>query len=141
MERIYVAVWIDHASARMVELTNGQQPKFTTIQSQVEPRHRSTGQWGVPPPGHIGGNTESHDQNRREEQFHRFYDLVLEKLSNCDGLLIMGPGEAKHELIGRMKRMPQLHARVLKTETASRMSNPQMAARLRLFAATPEADD
>jgi hypothetical protein len=60
MQQVYQAVWIDHANARIVRLTNGEEPAFTSILSDVEPHHRSTGQTGVPPPGHIGGNTQSH---------------------------------------------------------------------------------
>jgi Bacterial archaeo-eukaryotic release factor family 10 len=134
-----MAVWIDHASARLFELRNGEPPRVSTMNSGAESQHRSTGQSGVPPPGHIGGNSESHYQNRREGQLHRFYDEVIERLLNCDALLILGPGEAKHELIGRMERRPGLQPRDMKTETVSRLSDPQIAEKLRQFAASTAA--
>lgn len=135
----YVGVWIDHASARIVELTAGRAPAFKTLLSHAESRHRSTGQSGVPPPGHIGGNTESHYQNRREEHLHRFYDQVLESITSADGLAIMGPGEAKSELLTRMERINGLRARALQTETTTRLSDEQILARVKGLSETANA--
>jgi hypothetical protein len=135
MQRAYVGVWIDHATARVVELGNGS-PKFTTLASKVEARRRFSAHLDVPRPSHIGGSTEHRDRNRREEQLNHFYDRVLESLLHADAILVIGPGEAKRELLGRMERKGSLRARVLQTEAASRMTDGQFLARLRRFAAT-----
>ncbi len=89
----------------------------------------------MPPPGRVGGGTEHRDRNRREEQLKRFYDRVLESLMHADAILVIGPGEAKRELLGRMEQKSALRARVLQTETASRLTDAQMLARLQRFAA------
>lgn len=135
MQRTYVGVWIDHAAARVVELGNGS-PRFFTVPSEVEPKRRSRARTDVPRPWHIGGSTEHRDRNRREEQLKHFYDRVLESLLSADAILLIGPGEAKRELLGRMERKGSLRARVLQTETASRLTDGQFLARLRRFAAT-----
>jgi hypothetical protein len=41
---------------------------------------------------------------------------VLEEITNADVLVIMGPGEAQLELLGRMARISGVRARVLQTE-------------------------
>jgi hypothetical protein len=134
MERAYMSVWIDHSAARVLELADGRPPKFTTYVSEAEGNRRSAGQTGGSPPGHVGEGTERRDRNRREEQLERFYDLVLERLLKADAILVIGPGEAKRELLGRMERTNALRAGVLQTETASRLTDGQMLARLRRFA-------
>jgi len=135
MQRTHVGVWIDHATARLVELGNGS-PKFISYASEVEPRHRFRAHPDVPRPWHIAGGTERRDQNRREEQLKHFYDRVIESLWQADAILLIGPGEAKRELLGRMEQKGSLRARVLQTETASRMTDGQFLARMRRFAAT-----
>lgn len=127
-----ITVWIDHASALIADFLNGE-PRITTVVSDAESHHRSTGQAGVPPPGHIGGNVESHYENRRGEHLRRFYDQVIQRAGNCDALLIMGPGEAKHEFVRRMDHHSTPPGRTVQIEVAPRLTEGQLKARLREF--------
>lgn len=127
----YVGVWIDHASARVINISENDDVSQTKIESGVESQHRTMGGQGVPLPGRIGGNRESHYQRRRNQQLDRYYDRVLESLHSNDRVLLMGPGEAKGELLARMKRAgkPQLPA--VTTEPADRLTDAQILARVR----------
>jgi len=129
-ERI-VGIWIDHDQAQIVEVSESRQAPLKTIHSYAEPRHKSTGQQGVPLPGHLGCNMESRDRNRRSEEFRRFYDRVIEAIPAAGDLVIMGPGLAKREFVKRLRQNPALDARVLRVQTASKLSTKQIVAELR----------
>lgn len=138
MDTVFVGVWIDHQRAYVVEVSDGREPTCVTIESQAERRRRSTGQSGVPLPGHLGGNTESRDWNRRTGQFARYFDRVIHSLPECAGLVIMGPGLAKRDL---WKRIREKEPRtwepcVLAVQTAPKLTIPQVAARVREVAAS-----
>jgi hypothetical protein len=136
MQQTHVAVWIDHRSARVVELGSRMSPTFVTYLSEMEARRRSAGNPTMPRTTHIPEGTEGCDENRQLEHLERFYDRVLESIVHAEAILLIGPGEAKRELLGRMEHKGFFRARVLQTETASRMTDDQLLTRLRRFAAT-----
>jgi hypothetical protein len=69
-------------------------------------------------------------------EINEFYDRVVERLQGADAILVMGPDEAKRDLVGRMEGKGGLHARVLQSETASKLTDGQILARLLRFAAS-----
>jgi hypothetical protein len=130
----YGGVWIDHALARFVFHREGESPRCKIIMSHAEPRHRSIGHSSVRPPAHVGGASEKHYFNRREVQLHRFYDRVIEELQGCRAVAVMGPGEAKGELLRRIANKRGARIPVLKTERVPRLTDYQILARLRKLA-------
>ncbi len=130
-KRRTLAVWIDHATARLVEFAHARETRCGTIHSQAESQRRAMGQSGVAPPGHVGCNLESRYQNRRRQQLDRYYDRVAAQLDGADDVLVLGPGEARLELMARLRRKsPQVAARVVSVERAGEMTDRQIAARL-----------
>jgi len=61
-----------------------------------------------------------------------YYDRVVEAVANLDGLLILGPGEAKGEFKKRLDRH-KLGARVAAIETLDKTTDPQLAAKVREY--------
>jgi hypothetical protein len=129
----YVGVWIDHSLARIVLHNEGESPRYETILSHVEPRHRSIGHSSVRPPVHVGGSGEKHYLNRREVQLHRFYDRVIEELRGCRAAVVLGPGEAKGELLRRIA-IKKARIPVMKSERVPRLTDHQIFVRLRKLA-------
>jgi hypothetical protein len=136
MQKTHVAVWIDRCSARVVELGRPGSPTFITYLSEMEARRRSAGNPTVPRTSQTREGTECCDEDHQLEHLERFYDRVLESVLHAEAILLIGPGEAKRELLGRMEHKGFLRARVLQTETASRMTDEQLLTRLRRFLAT-----
>ena len=134
MQQTHVAVWIDHRSARVVELGSPGSPRFITYLSEMEARRRSARNPTAPRTSQIPKGSEGCDESRQLEHLERFYDRVLESVWHAEAILLMGPGEAKRELLGRMEHKGFLRARVLQTETAFRMTDEQLLTRLRRFA-------
>ena len=79
------------------------------------------------PHGHMTENTQ---ENKFMNQLNTFYDEVLVSLRDADSVLILGPGEAKGEFQKRLesKKFP---AHVVELKTADRLTDPQIAARIR----------
>jgi hypothetical protein len=91
-----------------------------------------------PEPGSRGRDVEG---PVRDEQLQSFYDRVIAKVLDCDALLLLGPGDAKDELVVRLARHRGLRARLVHSETAPRLSDSQFLARLRRFAAAADLAD
>ena len=64
---------------------------------------------------------------------NKYYQQVLSVLKNADLIFIMGPGQAKIELEKIMKKHKTMQKRILKVETADKMTKNQMIAHVREF--------
>ncbi len=125
-------VWIDHRKALIVAISPGGE-QTTRVISRVE-KHPERG--GDSP---LQGSYEAHQvpaDNARQRALTReldiYYDAVIEALRGFDSLLIFGPGEAKGELNKRLGRM-RLSDRVTSVETADKMTDPQIVAKVRAY--------
>lgn len=124
-----VGLWIDHKRACLV--WQGE-TKVQVIPSNLEPRVHGGGR-------RIGGtynqglDSELGHNDRYEHQLHEYYAQVIELLHDAEHIYVMGPGEAKHELEKSLQKHRELRERLLKVETADKMTGRQMAARVRQF--------
>jgi hypothetical protein len=66
----------------------------------------------------------------------RYYDAVIAAVTEAGPLFIFGPGEAKGELKKRLEAKG-LGARVAAIETADKMTDPQIAEKVRKFFSEP----
>ena len=123
-------VWIDHRKAVVVTLGPSGE-KITTIASKVE-KHPERG--GDSP---MKGSYESlqvpADDSRQHAltgELNIYYDAVIASLRESQFLLLFGPGEAKGELKKRLDKA-KLGARVATVETADKMTDREIAAKVR----------
>jgi hypothetical protein len=109
-------LWIDHKQAVIVTL-NGESDEINVVQSNVEMR----------------GN-KADDINLRvfTEHINKYYDEVISVLSETDSVLLFGPSEAKGELEKRLEKY-NLAKIIVKTDTADKMTEPQIAAKVREY--------
>ena len=127
-----VGLWIDHRKAIIVTVTEkGEETKL--ILSNVDKQ-----------PGRSGGirSTTPYESQQvaaddsRERKFtghlNTYYDEVIECIRNAESILIYGPGEAKGELKKRLNRN-NLDARIVGTETVDKMTDRQIAAKVREY--------
>lgn len=114
-------LWIDHRKAVIVTVA-GDGDDTKTIESGAEEHVR-----------YSGDSREPEDQRDRRigHELDRFYDAVIAAIRDADKVLIFGPGEAKGELKSRLER---LHGpgRVVAVETTDKMTDRQIAARVRV---------
>jgi hypothetical protein len=119
-------LWIDHKKAVIVTITDkGEEIK--EIQSHVEKQvHR---------------DADSHSQSMqipaddtRQRAFTGhldiYYDEVISYIHDAQSVLLLGPGEAKGEIKKRMENK-KFHGQIVGIETADKMTEPQIAAKVR----------
>jgi hypothetical protein len=128
-----VGLWIDHAKA-MIVVVGKEANAITRIDSDVEGHIRlSGGSRSKTPYGPQDIRSEKRIEERRKHHFHRYYDRVIGVIRDADEILILGPGEAKPELEKRMKESGDLAVKIAKIETADKMTERQLAAKVKEF--------
>ena len=119
-----VGLWIDHRKAVIVNLREKGE-ETSEIPSHMEKHVRFS-----------GGAEDSAAEDQRDRRFtghlHRYYDEVVSSLRDADSILILGPGEAKVELKARLDS-EALGGRVVGIETVDKMTNGQIAAKVRQY--------
>ena len=136
MEKYKAGVWIDHRKARMVFITPAGE-RFAHIVSRVERQLRRSGD--SPMKGRYAADQVPADDSRQKAltgELNIYYDAVIAALRNADSFVIFGPGEAKGELKRRLVKS-KLGGRVSALETADRMTDRQIAAKVRQHFSTP----
>jgi stalled ribosome rescue protein Dom34 len=123
-----VALWIDHRKAVIAAVT-GDTEDLTRIVSGMEKHVRFSAS--------EGGAEDSRDK-RFAGHLNQYYDEVVASLRDARSILILGPGEAKHEVEKRL-RDAGLGKAIVGVETADKMTDPQIAALARRrFRAPPD---
>jgi hypothetical protein len=125
-------VWIDHREAIVVFLDTHSEPPLHMASHVV--KHLSRG-GDSPLKGSFEARQVPRDDRRQmalSGELNVYYDRVVEAVANLDGLLILGPGEAKGEFKKRLDRH-KLGARVAAIETLDKTTDPQLAAKVREY--------
>ena len=127
-----VGLWIDHRKALIVAVTD-QGEEIRLIISKIEKQ-----------PGHSGGlrHTTSYEsqlvpaddsrERRSTGLLNIYYNAVIACIRDAESILIFGPGEAKGELKKRLER-EKLGGRIVGIETIDRMTDRQIAAKVRRY--------
>jgi hypothetical protein len=126
-----VGLWIDHRKAVIVVITQKHEEIKLIISKVDKQLGRSNG---------IRSTTRYEPQqvpadDRRERKLtahlNLYYDAVVSCLRDAEAILLFGPGEAKGELKKRIQRS-KLGGRIVGIETVDKMSDRQVAAKVRL---------
>ena len=134
-----MGLWIDHRRAIIVAITEKGEETGLVI-SKVEKQLRRSGD------SPLNGSYEprrvpAEDSRQRAFTGHLniYYDAVIACIREAESILIFGPGEAKGELKVRLEKH-KLGGRIAAIETADKMTDRQIAAKVREhFEATPNA--
>ena len=126
----FVGLWIDHKQAYAIWSKAGT---IQVIPSHIEPPTHYSG--GTQLGGKLNqkGDVELHHNDRFRLQLNKYYQQVISALKDADSILIMGPGQAKIELEKAIKKHKSMQKRILKVETADKMTKNQMIAYVRKF--------
>jgi stalled ribosome rescue protein Dom34 len=117
-----VGLWIDHRKAVIISL-NGETEEIKSITSDMEKHVRYSGS--------AQNDSEEDERDRRfTGHLNKYYDEVVAIIKDAVSVLILGPGEAKIEFKKRLENQNQ-PGRVVEIETADKMTDPQIAAKVR----------
>jgi stalled ribosome rescue protein Dom34 len=115
-----VGLWIDHKKAVIVFVA-GKETELKLINSDIEKHHRQSG---------VAMPADDIRQRELTGQLNRFYDDVVDCISDAKSILILGPGEAKGELSKRLEK-DNLSRRIVGIKTSDKMTDKQIAALVR----------
>ncbi len=125
-----VGLWIDHRKATIVAVTD-EGEEIGLVISKVEKQLRRSGD--SPLKGPFESRLVPADDRRQSaftEHLSVYYDAVIASLGDAESILIFGPGEAKGELQERIEKS-NLRGRIVAVETVDKMTNRQIAAKVR----------
>lgn len=125
-----VGLWIDHKQAYVIWY---EQDRIEVILSNIEPPAHFSGGTQLGGKQNQKGDTELHHNDRYRTQLTKYYQQVIAKLKDVDSIFIMGPGGAKIEFEKALKKHKDMQNRLLKSETADKMTMNQMIAHVRQF--------
>ena len=127
-----VGMWIDRQKTYLVSLDKGGQ-HISRLDSGVEGKFRPDGKIASASTGPRQLSSDRKADERRRHQLHHYYQQIIDQVKDAESIYIFGPGQAKEELEKELKSRQPLAARVAAVEAADKMTENQMAARVRGF--------
>ena len=125
-----IGLWIDHKKAILV-IQDEHGENIQQIESGIG---RHVRYHGAPhPKSPFSAQYQKGDDqldNKFTEQLNKFYEKIIAHIREADAVLIFGPGEAKLELEKRIVHA-KVRAPIVGIETTDKMTQPQIAARVR----------
>jgi len=129
---VNTGLWIDHRKAVIVAVTDqGEVIKHIISQVEKQPRRSGDSPLKGPYEARIIPADDSHER-KFTRHLNIYYDAVVAALHDAEGILIFGPGEAGVELKKRLEK-DKLGERILGVETADKMTDRQIAAKVRSY--------
>jgi hypothetical protein len=127
-----VGLWIDHRQATVVAITE-QGEKIEEIVSGVEKQLQRGGDRPLEGDYEV---VQVPADDRRQRDFTKhlniYYAAVITVIRDAESILIFGPGEAKGELKQQLEKN-NLGGQIVDIETVDKMTNPQIAAKVRAY--------
>jgi stalled ribosome rescue protein Dom34 len=134
----YAGIWIDHRNAVIVILA-GEDQSIIKVESDAEGHYRLKG--GAHSKSKIGSQ-DSMPENKREGRYkhhlQEYYKQVMDAVRDANSIILFGPGEAKHEFLKELGKEKALSGKIAAVETVDKMTDPQIAARVREYFAPEE---
>ena len=120
-----VGVWMDHRGAVLVFIGDRSE-RTQHMESGVEKHERVAGLSADDAPA--GG----HRDRQFADHLDKYYDELIRHLGPAEAVFLFGPGEAKGEFQKRIEAKGS-SARIVAVETADKMTEPQVAAKVRAY--------
>jgi hypothetical protein len=125
-----IGLWIDHRKSVIVTVEN-EVEVTREIRSNMEKRVKFTAKARPKAPRNSQGSTAEDVRDRQfVDHLGRYYEGVISLIRDADSIWIFGPGEAKVELGNRLKH-EELGGRIVGIETVDKMTDHQIAAKVR----------
>jgi hypothetical protein len=125
-----VGLWIDHSKAVIVTIEN-EVEVTREVKSNMEKHVRFANGTPSNDTNAVQGSTAEDMRDRQfENHLGRFYEGIISLIRDADAIWIFGPGEAKVELETRI-RLTELGERIVGVETVDKMTDKQIAAKIR----------
>jgi stalled ribosome rescue protein Dom34 len=123
---INAGVWIDHHRAVVVLLTDEKEDVLQIMSDRDTPARTPGG--AQVKNSYTRNDFVAEDNRERKAMNHlnKYYDEVIACLHEADAILVLGPGEAKGELVKRIEGK-KLRGRIAETETTDKLTDHQIS--------------
>jgi hypothetical protein len=130
----FAGLWIDHRRAVIVAITD-QGETIKRVESNVERKVRLSGgsRTAKTPYGPQQISVDGKQQERIRRQLHQYYREIIRSVQDASKILILGPGGAKVELKKEIENAREIGVKKIKVEAADKMTEKQIAARVRNY--------
>jgi hypothetical protein len=134
MTKPYLGVWLDHREVFLIWISEDGEVGTEHATMDYAGNERKSGLAKSGGGGVYGGVAPHADPTeKRHKQYRRLYDRIYRAARQADQVYIFGPGQAKQELDKFLSGHKDFNGRVCGVESAERMTEPQMVARVRHF--------
>lgn len=116
-----VAIWVDHQEAILITFRGEEVTGEEELFSEAGPHT------------HGGGWAQHRIEAHRHEVLKHYYEQVIQHLGPVDEILILGPGQAKHELHHSIDHHKGLKGKVMALRGASRLTEDEIIAEAEQF--------
>lgn len=133
MERL-IGIWIDYSQAIIGEVKNNA-VTLSVIESEIDHLLRIDGETADKTrfsPQHRSNN-EHRNENRHHEQVKKYIKTVYEEIKNADAIYIIGPAEAKKELVKYYTENNKNDNNILAVEPCDKLTENQLKAKFKEF--------
>jgi hypothetical protein len=131
----FIGIWLDHKKAVLISISGNSEDK-QVILSEVQSKRRIAGEGKqYTRMGNAFIDPEHHQEEKFRHQLDKYYQTISKYVQDASDILIFGPGEAKLELKKFLDKEKTLEGKIRQVETADRLTENQIAARVREFAA------
>src|SRR5512146_1439062 len=129
---VKVGLWIDHRKAVIMAVTDRGEATRLVISKIDKQLGRFGGARSTTP--YESQQVPADDSRQRKLTGHLniYYDAVIASIRDAESILIFGPGEAKGELKKRLVE-DRLGGRIVSVETVDKMTDRQIAAKIRQY--------
>ena len=118
-------LWIDQQKAVILSVTGTDE--------EIKLIHSNTEEQRIEEQGRQNGRSVPSDDIRLRvltEHLNNYYEEVISCIRDAKSILLFGPGEAKGELKKRLEK-DNLGDRIVGVETADKMTDPQIVAKVK----------
>ena len=132
MTKPYLGIWLDHTEAYLVWANEDGEAEVQHAEVEAAKRGRQTGRTIAGRTGVYGGLPPHADpEEKRNLLARQLYEKVCRAMRAAEEVYVFGPGQAKKELLKALRDHKEFTGRVRDPESAQRMSESQMIARVR----------
>lgn len=133
MERL-LGIWIDYSQAIIGEIKKNDVELFT-IASEIDHQLRIDGEDADKTrfsPQHRSNN-EHRNENRHQEQVKKYIKNVYEQIKDANAIYIIGPAEAKKELVKYYTEHNKNDNNIVAVEPCDKLTENQLKAKFQEF--------
>jgi len=126
-----VGIWLDNEKAYIITLVDGNE-NVEKIESNVETRVRIKGERKSY--SRLGGmfiNPQKKKTKRKNHQLKDYFNIILRRTKDANGIYIFGPADAKTNLKKKVQQQRNLNKKLKRVDPSDRLTENQMIARVK----------